>query len=136
MSVLSRYRQESKTDFIYKARLLAASVIRSCVDTKKGRYTATVSEPVAQAAWDVYGYVKMANSIYPTNQHEAQLRRDQFLLARASLYKLDSRIGVAHEFYHFSDHDLDEMGNLVDEELKLIEKMLKSDQKRYKDLPK
>ena len=30
----------------------------------------------------------------------------------------------------------DEMGNLVDEELKLIEKMLKSDQKRYKDLPK
>lgn len=134
-SVLSRYRQEAKTDFLYKARLLCVSVIKSCVDSKKGRYTATVSEPVVQAAWDVYGYVKMANSIYPKNKHEAQLRRDQFLLARAALYKLDSRIGVAHEFYHFSDHDLDEMGKLVDDEMELIKKMLDSDQKRYKNLP-
>ncbi|MBE5956358.1 MAG: hypothetical protein E7253_07890 [Lachnospiraceae bacterium] len=135
MSVLSRYRNESKVDFLYTARQLAVSVIKSCVDSKKGRYTATVSEPVAQSAWKVYEHVKRANSIYPTNQHEAQLRRDQFLLAKAELYVLDSKIGVAHEFYHFSDHDLDEMGSFIDNEMKLIEKMLDSDRKRYKNLP-
>ena len=135
MSVLSRFRNESKVDFLYTARLLAVSVIKSCVDSKKGRYAATVSEPVAQSAWKVYECVKRANSIYPTNQHEAQLRRDQFLLAKAELYVLDSKIGVAHEFYHFSDHDLDEMGKYIDDELKLVNKMLDSDRERYKRLP-
>ena len=135
MSVLSRYRAESKVDFIYTARLLAVSIIKSCVDTKKGRYNATVSEPTVQSAWKVYEHVKRGNSIYPTNQSEVQLRRNQFLLAKAELYVLDSKIGVAHEFYHFSDHDLDEMGDFVDKELKLIDKVLDSDRKRYKNLP-
>lgn len=135
MSVLSRFRAESNVEFIYTARKLAVSVIKSCVDSKKGRYTATVSEPVAQSAWKVYECVKRANSIYPTNQHEVQLRRDQFILAKAELYVLDSKIGVAHEFYHFSDHDLDEMGGFIDTELKLIDKMLESDRNRYKNLP-
>ena len=135
MSVKDRFRNESKIEFVYTARLLAVSIIKSCVDTKKGRYTATVSEPAVQSAWKVYECVKRANSIYPTNQHEAQLRRDNLILAKAELYVLDSKIGVAHEFYHFSDHDLDEMDDYIDSEHKLIDGVMESDQKRYKNLP-
>lgn len=135
MSVQARLRSESKVEFLYTARLLTVSVIKSCVDSKKGRYVETVSKPVTEKAWEVYGHVKVGNSIYPTNQHEAQLRRDEFILAKAKLHDLVSKIGVAHEFYHFSDHDLDEMCGFIDKELSLIEKILESDRKRYKNLP-
>lgn len=135
MSVQARLRSESKVEFLYTARLLTVSVIKSCVDSKKGRYVETVSKPVTEKAWEVYGHVKVGNSIYPTNQHEAQLRRDEFILAKAKLHDLVSKIGVAHEFYQFSDHDLDEMCGFIDKELSLIEKILESDRKRYKSFP-
>ena len=135
MSVPWIFRDDSDVEFIFTARQLAASVIKSCVDTKKGRYEGTVSQPVAEVAWEVYGHVKRANSIYPTNKHEAQLRRDEFLLARAKLWDLAGRIGIAHEFYHFSDTDMDEMANLLQKELSLVKEMLDSDRKRYKNLP-
>ena len=111
------------------------SVIKSCVDSKKGRYVETVSRPVVETAWEVYGHVKRANSIYPTNQHEAQLRIDEFILANAKLWDLSGRIGVAHEVYHFSDTDLDEMAKLLESEKNLIKEMISSDRKRYRNLP-
>lgn len=135
MSVQARLRSESKIEFLYTARLLTVSVIKSCVDSKKGRYVETVSKPVTEKAWEIYGHVKVGNSIYPTNQHEVQLRRDQFIMAKAKLHALASDIGIAHEFYHFSDHDLDEMCGYIDKELTLIDGVLESDRKRYRNLP-
>ena len=43
--------------------------------------------------------MKCANSIYPLNQHEAQMRRDYLLRANAELNSLVSQIEVANELF-------------------------------------
>ncbi len=42
----------------------------------------------------VYDEVTMANSIFPINQHEAQLRRDHLIAANAKLQALDRQLGL------------------------------------------
>lgn len=84
----------------------------------------------------------MANSIFPGNQHEAQLRRDHFIEANATLQALIGQLGIMADLLKqnpeklkWLDNALEEWATLITEEAKLISGIKKSDKERYKKLP-
>lgn len=78
--------------------------------------------------------MKQGNSIYPTNKHEVQLRRDCFLKARAELFDLTSKLEVAAEIASIDAHSLHEWCELVYKELALLKGVLDADKQRYKSM--
>lgn len=77
------------------------------------RYTFYGAQELSALADTVYNEVKMANSVFPGNQHEAQLRRD---LLKQNPEKL-----------RWLDNSLEEWASLISEEAKLISGVKKSD---------
>lgn len=96
MAVIKSKRSESEMEFIYTARQLQMYTIQRCVNFPK-RYTFYVGQPIAESSTRIHQYVKCANSVYPLNQHEAQIRRDYLLKANAELNSMISQIEVAAE---------------------------------------
>ena len=58
------------------------------------RYTFYGAQELSALADTVYNEVKMANSVFPGNQHEAQLRRDHLIEANATLQALIGQLGI------------------------------------------
>lgn len=120
-------------EFIYTARRLQIYTIQKCVNFPK-RYTFYISQPIAESATHIHENVKMANSIYPTNAHEVQLRRDYLLQANAQLNSLVSQIEVAHELFGLEPNVMKYWMDLVDSEIHLVKGVLKKDKERYKNI--
>ena len=89
---------------------------------------------MTDAAARGFEQVKKANSIYPKNQHEAQIRRDCLIKAYAEYQHLISQICVAEEMFDVSENGIIQWMKLINEELGLIKGLMDSDLKRYKDL--
>ena len=121
-------------EFIHTARQLQVHSIKKCVSFPK-RYTFYVSQPIANAATRIHECVKMANSIYPLNRHEAQMRRDYLLRANAELYSLVSQLEVANELFGIDADAMKYWMELVGKEIRLVKGTMKKDRERYKDLP-
>ena len=134
MSVIRSKRSESEMEFIHTARELHMHTIRKCVGFPK-RYTFYVGQPIAACAERIHGYAKCANSIYPTNQHEAQLRRDYLLKANAELNNLVSQVELAGELFGIESSAMEYWMRLIDKEIRLVKGAMKKDRERYKDLP-
>ena len=134
MAVIKSKRDESEMEFIHTARQLQIHTIQKCVGFPK-RYTFYVSQPIAEMATRIHEYVKCANSIYPLNQHEVQLRRDYLLKANAELNSLVSQIEVANELFGIEGEKMKFWLDIVEKEIRLIKGTLKKDRERYKDLP-
>ena len=134
MSVHKNDREESSVQFLYNARNLQIYTIRKCSHFPK-RYTFYISQPIVKIATDIYDHVKRANSIYPTNQHEAQLRRDHFLQANAATYSLVSQIELAAEIFSLEYSVMENWMKYVDDEIRLLKGIMESDRDRYKNLP-
>lgn len=134
MSVIKSQRTTSEMEFIANARKLQMYTIRKCVSFPK-RYTFYVSQPIANSATRIYEDVRRANSIYPLNQHEAQMRRDCFLRANAELYSLISQIEVAQELFGIEMETMRFWLDIIDFEIRLVKAVMKSDRERYKNLP-
>ena len=133
MSVIRSKRAESEMEFIHTARQLQVYTIQKCVGFPK-RYTFYIAQPIANAATRVHEYTKMANSVYPTNSHEVQLRRDYLLRANAELNSLVSQIEVAHELFGLEPNVMKFWMDLVDKEICLVKGTLKKDKERYKNI--
>ena len=133
MSVIKSKRTQSEMQFIYTARELQIYSIQKCVGFPK-RYTFYVSQPIANAATRIHEYVKMANSIYPLNAHEVQMRRDYLLRANAELNSLVSQIEVAGELFGLDPNIVKHWMDLVDQEIRLVKGMMKKDRERYRDV--
>lgn len=133
MSVIKSKRGESEMEFIYNARQLQIYTLQKCVSFPK-RYTFYVSQPIADSATKVHRYVKCANSIYPLNQHEAQMRRDYLVRANAELNSLVSQIEVACELFGIESNKLHYWMSYVETEIRLVKAVMKKDRERYKDL--
>lgn len=121
-------------EYIYTARQLQIYTIQKCVNFPK-RYTFYVSQPIADSATRIHQCVKCANSIYPLNQHEAQLRRDYLLQANAELNSLVSQIEVAHELFGIEPDSVRYWMEIVEKEIRLVKGTMKKDRERYKNLP-
>ena len=135
MSVIRSKRNESELEFLNTARKLQAFTIQKCVNTIPKRYTFFIANHLADSATAIYENVKRANSIYPLNQHEAQMRRDYFLRAYAELQSMVSQVELAHEILHFDTKVLHDWAELISNELKLVSAVMKKDRERYKNLP-
>lgn len=134
MSVIKSNRAESEMEFIHTARQLQIHTIQKCVNFPK-RYTFYVSQPIAECATRIHEYVKCANSIYPLNQHEVQMRRDYLLRANAELNNLVSQIEVANELFGIEGDKMKYWMEIVEKEIRLVKAVMKKDRERYKDLP-
>ena len=133
MSVIRSKRAESEMEFIHTARQLQIYTIQKCVGFPK-RYTFYIAQPIANAATRVHELTKMANSVYPTNPHEVQLRRDYLLRANAELNSLVSQIEVAHELFGLESNVMKFWMDLVEKEIRLVNGTLKKDKERYKNI--
>lgn len=152
MSVLKSKRSESDVDFLDTARRLEEYTLEQCLKLPK-RLTFFLSTEVMKWGSAVYNEVKAANSIYATNQHEAQLRRDHFTEANNALQILDGKVGLLYRVLmenpeNFGSRPEDQSrgkkrlenaartwAELINKEAELISKIKKADRKRYKDLP-
>ena len=134
MSVIKSQRSTSEMEFIANARKLQIYTVKKCISFPK-RYTFYISQPIANAATRIYEDVRRANSIYPLNQHEAQMRRDCFLRANAELYNLISQIEVAQELFGIDIASMEYWLDIIDFEIRLVKAVMKSDRERYKNLP-
>ena len=134
LAVIKSKRGASELEFLATARKLQVYSIQKCVNFPK-RYTFYVSQPIAHAATKIYEDVKRGNSVYPLNQHEAQLRRDYFLSAYAELQSLISQLEVAQELFSIEMETMKYWMAMVDSEIRLVRAMLKNDRARYKELP-
>lgn len=134
MSVIKSKRGESDMEFVHTARQLQMHTIQKCVGFPK-RYTFYISQPIAESATKIHQCVKAANSVYPTNQHEAQIRRDYMIRANAELQSLVAQIEVAHEMFGLEPEKMKFWMELVERESRLIKGAMKKDRERYKDLP-
>lgn len=134
MSVLKSKRGESSLQFLDNARALEVYSIKRCMHFPK-RATFYISQPIAALSQEVLNNVKAANSIYPRNQHEAQMRRDCFIRANNALQAMISQLDIAHEVVgDVSDHVWLTWMKYISDEAKLISGAMKSDQERYKNL--
>lgn len=134
MSVIKSKRGESEMEFIHTARQLQIHTIQKCVNFPK-RYTFYVSQPIAAAATRIHEFVKCANSVYPLNKHEAQIRRDYLLRANAELNSLVSQIEVAQQLFGIEPDALRYWMEIVEKEIRLVKAVMKKDRERYRDLP-
>ena len=133
MSVIKSKRNESEMEFVHTARQLQIHTIQKCVGFPK-RYTFYISQPIANCATRIHEYVKCANSIYPTNQHEVQMRRDYMLRANAELNSLVAQIEVANELFGLEADKMKYWMDIVEQEIRLVKGAMKKDKERYKDL--
>ena len=134
MSVIKSKRGESEQEFLHTARELQIHTIRKVVNFPK-RYTFYVSQPIAACAVRIHEDVKRANSVFPRNQHEAQIRRDYLIHAYAELQSLVSQIEVANELFGLEPDAMKFWMDIVDTEIRLVRGVMEKDRERYKDLP-
>lgn len=133
ISVIKSKRNESNLQFLDTAFKLYTYTIQQCVKFPK-RYTFYVSQGIADTASRILQDVKKANSIYPTNEHEVQMRRDFFLTAYAGAQSLITQINAATELFQISGSVLTGWMELIQSELNLLRGIMKKDRARYKNI--
>lgn len=147
MSVPSGERNEASTEFIFNARKLQIYTMQKT----KGwptRWRQDISSPLVQDARYVYQEVKAGNKIWPSNAHEAQMRRDHFLNAQGRLDNMIAQIEIACEVVYLGDANLtdeertrkrkkmmrvvQEWSAMAAKEISLLTELMKSDRKRFR----
>jgi hypothetical protein len=133
-------RNTSDIKFLDCALDLQKHTIKKCKRYPKS-YRFFLAIPTADIARRIHENAKLGNSIYATNAHEAQLRLDYFLIAKAEVYNLISQIELASDI--FSESSVDESfiidsksatywKGLARTELNLLKGLIKSERERMK----
>ena len=136
MSVKKRDRETSKAQFIETARKLEIFALRFCVSQIPKRYSFYIGQPLVKLAVDIHTHTIEANSLYPTNRHEAQIRRDRFNDVKAELHALISQVGVLLEMFdNVNKSKVEEWMKMIKYEIDLIKGVMNSDKERAKKLP-
>lgn len=137
MSVLMSKRSVSAVQFVDTARDLEIYTLRHIVRFPK-RYMFFITTEIARLAQSVYNNVKSANSVFPTNASEAQLRRDYLIKANCELQCLISQLDIAKNLItHMTNNKpidakvWQQWLDLIEQEAKLIAAVKKSDKERY-----
>lgn len=137
MSVLKSKRGESVVQFLDTARELEIYTIKQCAKFPK-RYMFLITKDIVALASATYNDVKAANSIYPTNAAEVQMRRNYIIRANCNLQCLISQIDIAREFVRTTDGNKSikstvwqQWADLITTEARLLASLKESDKKRY-----
>ena len=119
MSVYKSLRGDSTVQFIETARKLAIHT-RKCSLKIPKRYTFFGAQALCVLADTVYNAVKMANSIFPGNQQEAQMRRNHLITANATLQALIGQLGIMVDLLMQNPEKLRWLDNATEEWAALI----------------
>lgn len=153
MSVLKNKRNESHIEYLNDAYKIYVLTIEF-ISRLSSRYSRIMAADISSAAFEVLKFTESANAIYPSSESKVNLREELLLKAKGSLQSLDVSLSVCYDilmrnpegaFRSNSGNDipaadarrkLDNMaqslGELIDTELKLITKVIKSDKERIK----
>ena len=82
--------------FVDTAKKLEAFTLSCCMKAPK-RYTFFLTSRIMQLASAVHEHAAAANNIWPTNRHEAQMRRDELTRANIALQNLDPKLQLLYE---------------------------------------
>lgn len=133
MSVYKSKRGESSVQFIETARQLEAHTFACCMKAPK-RYERFLTGRIMELSSEVHDRVRAANNIWPTNRHEAQLRRDELMRANNALQNLSPKLQLLYdsilqnpEGYGWIHKAMQRWGDLICEEAKLIAAVKKND---------
>lgn len=96
MSVYKSKRGESSVQFIETARQLEAHTFACCMKAPK-RYERFLTGRIMELSSEVHDRVRAANNIWPTNRHEAQLRRDELMRANNALQNLSPKLQLLYD---------------------------------------
>ena len=77
-SVLSRFRSESSLEFYTTARKMRGQLTRWAMNEKNvpKHFRPVLSFPLLRICDELMNNITAANTIYPANEHELQVRRD------------------------------------------------------------
>lgn len=132
MAVLKRDRSTSTMQFVDTAYNLDLFTIKCCMKLPK-KMTFYIGTELANLANKVHTYCKAANSVFPTNAHELQIRRDYLIKANTALQALIGKVSLLLELEcNLSRATLHQWNQLMYEEAKLISGVKKADKKRFK----
>ena len=133
MSVLKSRRGDSGMQFLENAYNLEVYTIRQCLKFPK-RYTFFITTEMARLASSCHEHAKAANSIYPTNAHEAQMRRDHLIEANNDVQNLLSKIDIARSLFSIEANVIEAWVEMAVNEASLLSGVRQADKKRYADL--
>lgn len=148
MSVLKNKRKESKAEYINCAYKIYICTIEF-LSKLSARYSRLTAQDIAHTAYEVMLNCESANAVFPSDTIRADLREGYLLKARASLQALDVSLSVVYDILSKNpsgafvtstkkdvapadaskklDNMSQELGELIDSELKMINKILQSD---------
>lgn len=131
MSVIKSKRGESSVQFLDTARSLHIFTKQQCVKLPK-RYTFFGIQQTYASSAKIMENVKRGNSTYPSNEHEAQIRRDYFMAALAELYVLLEYVNEIKFEFPVKDTIMLEWLGMITDEIRLLKGVLTRDKDRYK----
>ena len=151
MSVLKAKRSESKAEYINTADIIYVQTI-GFLSRLSARYSRLVASNIAKLASEMLSHCEMANNIFPSDEERKKQRKYHLLEARALLMALDVHLGHCYQimmtnpsgcFMTSSGNKVDSssakrkldymaqnIGELIDKENSLLNKVLKSDRSR------
>lgn len=142
MSVYKSKRSTSAIQYVENARQLQVFTIKNCVKFPK-RYTYIVVQKIANLVEDIDTHVRVAESMMPTNLHEAQLKRDELTYTFGLLNSLDDKLQLMYDIvsdnpnfkteFKWLPNAMLEWGRLIQKERDLITGVKKADRKRFKE---
>ena len=149
--ILASKRIVSKAEYVNTANQIYIETI-SFLTRLSARYSRLLAEPIAKLAGEVVDETEKANNIFPANHRQVEMRKVHLLEARASLRALEVRLthcylimalnpegcfttskGKAVDSQRATeklDKMSDNLSKLINEEERLINEILTSDQKR------
>ena len=120
-------------EFLYNAMQIEIYTRQKCRKFPKSERFTTCAGLIALAK-EARGQLARGNEIYPTNQHEAQLRKDCFLKAKSIYADFVQEIEICCTACGINMDILPEWMALIDKEIVLIKGVLDTDRRRYKNL--
>ena len=134
MSVPKNERGESGMQFLMTARDIEISCIKLAQKMPK-RMTFFLSQYVTESAVKIYANCKRANSVYPVNAHEVQMRKDYLIKAHCECQNLISQIDIAGELCpEVSSKQIKLIMDMLINEMKCIKGLISTDKERYKNI--
>ena len=133
MSVPSGLRGQSDAEFLHTAKVIDETVCRFCMKMPKSMMFLK-SQRLAHLAMDAYYNVMAANSVYPKNAHEVQIRRDYIVTARGKYYFIGAELEVLNDIIGIDPKKMQNIAGLIHTELKLLKALMESDARRFSSL--
>lgn len=136
MSVVKSKRGESDLAIINKSRELAVYTARICSNEKNfpKRYRWCITSKIVSDAFDIYGNIRKANTIFVKIRPDYDIRRQCQNKARGALDSLLGNMDITYSMFGINDKRIEYWTGLVIEVQSLLRNWMKSDYERYKDL--